>query len=608
MADATEDPAPALIERIDGGRVRIAPRHPEWDDDPRRFSELYSLVREVSIPCSGPTPKRDVIGSRDPDARRCAFCGRSPAEVSFKKEAHTVPAAFGNRHLFTYEECDPCNESFGNELDQHFTNYLASERIVAGCRKRGGSSIKLKAADGTFFAYDHEEGGLQVVVDTDRKDSHTAYTIRPPASGSDLSEIDVRFQEPACSIDHVMREIVRLTWMFLSPAQRLESPEFLALILGHQTPKAWELFRTFAPGAPGLVELRVWRRIQGTDTPSTVTAFTVGATMILWASCDGQSLTYRPGPLPAFEADPAYGDPTFQQLKFELGEFRGTRLNTLTLGALNVQTDLPDTATAASPPALAARGVRAARPTADVEFRWLKEEAQRTLRAKLDVQRNDAEHLRIEFSGADLIARFAVHRRIAANTTTCNLDMSLAHAPSDKALATVELFEALADPDRGATVFLEDTQYCDFSGFQLALEIDFEALRRQLAEIVSVQAALDCPLTVPDDDDRDSWMTARILAAAIRGAPVKVKPFPFTFRANQVSEVEKMLAENSETLTLSIERNWIVDGTELDPGNVRIAISRPFVASRVELPTGEIRLLLSNESYRFEFERWPLST
>jgi hypothetical protein len=103
------------------------------------------------VPCTGDTPKAEYVGSKAP--RTCAFCGRGAPIVTFRDEAHTVPVGFGNRHHFTWKECDECNHAFGDKLDNNLANYLAFERVAVGVRKRGGSSIKVKAPDGTYASY-----------------------------------------------------------------------------------------------------------------------------------------------------------------------------------------------------------------------------------------------------------------------------------------------------------------------------------------------------------------------------------------------------------------------------------------------------------------------
>lgn len=58
------------------------------------------------------------IGEPDENKRICRFCGKSVPRVSFKKIAHAIQDALGNKLLFCYEECDTCNHDLAMVEDQ----------------------------------------------------------------------------------------------------------------------------------------------------------------------------------------------------------------------------------------------------------------------------------------------------------------------------------------------------------------------------------------------------------------------------------------------------------------------------------------------------------
>ena len=55
--------------------------------------------------------------------RHCRFCGNDEPTVTFKDEAHALPAAFGNTGLFSNYECDTCNHLFGEGIENHLGNW-----------------------------------------------------------------------------------------------------------------------------------------------------------------------------------------------------------------------------------------------------------------------------------------------------------------------------------------------------------------------------------------------------------------------------------------------------------------------------------------------------
>lgn len=60
----------------------------------------------------------------DKNNQVCRFCGRKKGEVTFKKEAHALSNLIGNNRLFSYYECDDCNENRFSKYESEFSNYM----------------------------------------------------------------------------------------------------------------------------------------------------------------------------------------------------------------------------------------------------------------------------------------------------------------------------------------------------------------------------------------------------------------------------------------------------------------------------------------------------
>lgn len=80
--------------------------------------------------------EKDIIGSKE--NRSCIFCGKSETEVTFRKEAHIIPAGLGNRTLFNLNECDTCNEHHFSPQENDIVNFLTFDRIFIRAKKRSG--------------------------------------------------------------------------------------------------------------------------------------------------------------------------------------------------------------------------------------------------------------------------------------------------------------------------------------------------------------------------------------------------------------------------------------------------------------------------------------
>lgn len=70
--------------------------------------------------------------------RRCRFCGRILDETSFQKEAHAISVSLGNRKFFCADECDECNEKFGQSLENDVTQFFQVFLSIYQVPKRNG--------------------------------------------------------------------------------------------------------------------------------------------------------------------------------------------------------------------------------------------------------------------------------------------------------------------------------------------------------------------------------------------------------------------------------------------------------------------------------------
>lgn len=79
------------------------------------YSQMNLMFEMLSFGYDG---LEEWIGEPDENKRTCRFCGKSVPEVSFKKVAHAIQDALGNKLLFCYEECDTCNHDLATIEDQ----------------------------------------------------------------------------------------------------------------------------------------------------------------------------------------------------------------------------------------------------------------------------------------------------------------------------------------------------------------------------------------------------------------------------------------------------------------------------------------------------------
>ena len=74
----------------------------------------------------------------DPNGKVCRFCGRRYPDVKFRKKAHAVSELMGNKEFVLRNECDTCNEEFGNLLEDELSKYMGLSRTISQIHGKNG--------------------------------------------------------------------------------------------------------------------------------------------------------------------------------------------------------------------------------------------------------------------------------------------------------------------------------------------------------------------------------------------------------------------------------------------------------------------------------------
>ncbi len=108
----------------------------------------------------------DLIGEKrflgSEHEKKCRFCGKKEPEISFISEAHVVSLFLGNKSLFSYYECDKCNEYFGSYHENYLNNALTTFRIVSSMPGRKGTFTTLNTSNDSVEKV-MEDGSLHIV-------------------------------------------------------------------------------------------------------------------------------------------------------------------------------------------------------------------------------------------------------------------------------------------------------------------------------------------------------------------------------------------------------------------------------------------------------------
>jgi len=127
------------------------------DDRATFYATHYDLLGSWLL---RPGDKVIVGDKRKP--RICRFCGKGAPEVKFRKVAHAIPEALGNKSIQSAYECDTCNEFFGKGIENHLGNWSKPMRTFA--RIRGNSSVPTlkKGGDAPGWRIEYVDPGFKI--------------------------------------------------------------------------------------------------------------------------------------------------------------------------------------------------------------------------------------------------------------------------------------------------------------------------------------------------------------------------------------------------------------------------------------------------------------
>jgi|GEM_PF-644033 len=108
-----------------------------------------------------PDKKPPLLKRKD---RVCRFCNKSMPEVSFEKDAHTIPQLIGNRNMISDFECDACNDLF-SKYETQLAYFLGVSRSLAFLKGQEGIP-KFKTPDKKLIiGEDKENKSIKIISD-----------------------------------------------------------------------------------------------------------------------------------------------------------------------------------------------------------------------------------------------------------------------------------------------------------------------------------------------------------------------------------------------------------------------------------------------------------
>ncbi|WP_214686089.1 MULTISPECIES: HNH endonuclease [unclassified Exiguobacterium] len=175
----------------------------------------YHLIAQYNFNIAGDIQEKINIGEKIKEKRQCVFCSKGIDKTTFKKDAHIIPAALGNRSLFHYEECDNCNEHLFSRFENDLINYLQFDRILLRGKQRKGEPKYRYGKDKSYVKSDSRQNLVFFNLEEEEK---TVEVIQKKDN-----EITIRFNKvPSYSLVGIYKAIFHMGWGLISDEERNE--------------------------------------------------------------------------------------------------------------------------------------------------------------------------------------------------------------------------------------------------------------------------------------------------------------------------------------------------------------------------------------------------
>lgn len=213
------------------------------------------------------------MGSKTPP-RHCKFCGRIHPNISFKKDAHVIPAAFGNRRFFSYEECDECNDK-GSVIENDLANFLTLERQLSFIPARQGTPKYRHPEKKSFMKSSIEKHALHLHM----FEGENELKIKKV----DKNKRELSVQLPPYRLTSISKALGRMAIFISSHLENLPIEQTLKWIQGEVSWFPLIFYRVLVPGtACKNAGILIWKATLNGNTPTYLLAFVYSVAILLF--------------------------------------------------------------------------------------------------------------------------------------------------------------------------------------------------------------------------------------------------------------------------------------------------------------------------------------
>lgn len=133
-------------------------RKDKFENNIEYFNNNFSLVENIAF--GKGVREKKYFG--DKNNKVCRYCD-NVNDQEFRKIAHVFPELVGNKSVFSYYECDKCNQFFGDRLENDLGKFLGASRIFMNIKGKGG---KLNHKEESIEIISQMDNTVKIIVNS----------------------------------------------------------------------------------------------------------------------------------------------------------------------------------------------------------------------------------------------------------------------------------------------------------------------------------------------------------------------------------------------------------------------------------------------------------
>lgn len=555
------------------------------------FVDDYELLGHYYYRNNAPPIERVLISGKDKKTKICALCSRNDNEVSFSKEAHIIPAALGNNKYFSNEECNECNEKYGETLENELAQMFGLQRSISGIK--GRSLPKIKFHTGETIGFNQSKNSAEVIskengkIDIQRGDG----------------EVKIFVEMPKYKPYYAILSILKSAWLFLDDTKRKKYPHILELIHGKANDKKLHFFNMFYPGnGTRATSLYIYElKRESSVLPPLVLQFNFLNRVTFWhypVSDKANNEVFPEVNFPFHEktAEVKMNGYTISEPNTEWGGKENLTLKYDRIEEFDPNNGIP----------------QSVQTTASISEELKKEVVIKVddiiINAFLTVVRFDHEAHEFIFEGNELGGRLWFFENKIFRKQETKFFMNLNKVIISNAIKTVDFIEKMSLGTHKIEFLIEQKVFFVATSAHFNMEIDFESLRKGIDYLDTINNEFKLSLRYPAKLIQSDFSQIKHLACAIKyGSFSESSDYKDLIEINCPPDFMKAMEESpleEASLTFHATKTFKFLGKEFGPFDFDFILENPKIESKVEVNKNEIKYSFLAKNLIQSYPHW----